>query len=73
MDTGSVYKKKAVPSRTTRTLENVESKSRKQSTRKHAAAFTVPDLTVRRILHEDLKIHPYKVAVVQKLNPRDFV
>ena len=29
--------------------------------------------TVRRILHEQLNFHPYKLAVVQQLNPRDYV
>lgn len=36
-------------------------------------ALRVSDRTVRRILHKDLKFHSYKLAVVQYLNPRDFV
>lgn len=28
---------------------------------------------MRRILHEELNFHPYKLAVVQQLNPRDYV
>ena len=78
MDTGSVCKKKPGPSKTTRTPENVEKvrnailKSPKRSARKHSVALGISDRTVRRILHEDLQFHPYKLAVVQKLNTRDF-
>jgi hypothetical protein len=79
MNTGSVWKQKPGPSKTTRTPENVERvrqavlQSPKRSARKHASALRISDRTVRRILHQDLKFHPYKLAVVQKLNPRDFV
>lgn len=71
-------KKKPGPSKTTRTPENVERvkqavlQSPKRSARKHASALRISDRTLRRILHQDLKFHPYKLAVVQKLNPRDF-
>ena len=30
------------------------------------------DRTVRRILHQDLNFHPYKMAVAQELGERDF-
>lgn len=79
IDTGSVQKSKPGPSRTTRTPENVERirlavlKSPRRSARKHATALSISDCTVRRILHEDLNFHLYKLAVVQKLNPCNFV
>ena len=41
--------------------------------RKHATAVGLSARSVRRILHEELNFHPYKFAVVQELNPRDFV
>ncbi|GFS35834.1 DUF4817 domain-containing protein, partial [Nephila pilipes] len=65
------------PSKTTRTPKNVERvwtavlKSPKRSACTHAVALQLSDRTVRRILHENLKFHPYKLVVVQKLNPAD--
>ena len=41
------------------------------SARKHAAALEISDRTVRRILHEELRFHPYKMAVVQQLTERE--
>ena len=34
--------------------------------------LVISDRTVRRILHEELRFHPYKMAVVQQLTERDF-
>lgn len=48
-------------------------RSPQRSARKHAAALGLSARSTRRILHEELKFHPYKLAVVQELNPRDFV
>jgi len=47
-------------------------KSPRRSARKHAAALRLSDRSVRRILHRDLRMHPYKIAVAQKLKGRDF-
>jgi hypothetical protein len=42
------------------------------SARKHAAALAMSDHSVRRILHDVIHFHPYKLAVVQELTERDF-
>ena len=34
--------------------------------RKHAAALGISDRTVRRILHADLRMRPYKMVVAQE-------
>ena len=47
-------------------------KSPRRSARKHAAALRLSDRSVRRILHLDLRMHPYKIAFAQKLKGRDF-
>jgi len=47
-------------------------KSPRRSARKHAAALWLSDRNVRRILHRDLRMHPYKSAIAQKLKGRDF-
>ena len=39
--------------------------------RRHSAALGLSDRSVRRILHNDLNFHPYKIAIVQELNDRD--
>ena len=41
-------------------------KSPRRSERKHAAALQLSDRSVRRILHRDLRMHPYKIAIAQK-------
>lgn len=48
-------------------------RSPQRSARKHVAAVALAARSVRRILHEELKFHPYKWTVLQELNPRDFV
>ena len=35
-------------------------------------ALRLSDTTVRRILHQDLNFHPYKLMLVQELNQQDF-
>ena len=37
-----------------------------------AQALRLSDTTVRRILHQDLNFHPYKLLIVQELNQQDF-
>ncbi|PNF40315.1 hypothetical protein B7P43_G05785, partial [Cryptotermes secundus] len=64
--------------RTVTTPENVEAvrqsifRSPKRSTHKHAVALHISNRSLRRILHEHLHFHPYKMVVVQELSPRDF-
>ena len=84
-ETGSVVNRILGAVRTARTPENVESEKvifaapppppppPRRSARKHAAALRLSDRTVRRILHNELQFHPYKLAVVQELTDRDFV
>lgn len=75
----NVQKKKPGASRTIRTPNNIEQvrqsilQSPRRSVRKHAAALGMSDRSARRILHEELQFHSYKLAVVQELNPRDFI
>lgn len=45
----------------------------RRSARKRLAALGISNSTVRRILHKELNFHPYKLAVAQKLYPRDYV
>ena len=77
--TASAQKKKPPGrTRTIRTPENVKLvessvvKSPMRSARKHALALGFSDRSVRRILHFDLRFHPYKLACVQELSERDY-
>jgi len=42
-----------------------------QSSRKRSAELGLARTSLRRILGKDLKLHPYKLQVVQELNPND--
>ena len=61
---------------TVRTPENVDKvrmatmKSSRLSVRRHSAAISLSNRSLRRILHKDLNFHPYKIAIVQELNDR---
>ncbi len=63
--------------RSSRTPENIErvrnafQKSPRRSLRKHAANLGLKPTTVRRILHDDLNYHPYKLLMTQELLPTD--
>lgn len=46
--------------------------SPKRSAVKHAASLGLSDRSVRRILHSNLNMHPYKMMVTQELSIRDF-
>jgi [histone H3]-lysine36 N-dimethyltransferase SETMAR len=46
--------------------------SPQRSARKHAVALGISDRSVRRILHLDLKFHPYKMMIVQELSEKDW-
>ncbi|KAG5327779.1 TC3A transposase, partial [Pseudoatta argentina] len=68
---GSVAKPRNGRQRNSGTPEAVERvrqsilRSPRRSARKHAVALGISDTTVRRILHEELQFHPYKLAVVR--------
>ncbi|KFM83566.1 hypothetical protein X975_18569, partial [Stegodyphus mimosarum] len=70
-----MYRKETRRLRTIRTLANTEQvrQSILRSPKRDAAALRMSDRSVRRILHEELHFHPYKLAVVQKFNLRDFL
>ena len=61
-----------------RTPENVQlvresiEQSPRRSARKHAVALGISDRSLRRIFHEDLSFHPYKLMPVQELNATDY-
>lgn len=63
--------------RTVRTPENIARvttalvRSPTRSVRRHSQVLNISDRSVRRILHLDLKFHPYKLQVVQQLLERD--
>ena len=77
-ETGSTLEKpKSGRPRTSRTAENVERVSRSVrndknlSIRKRASALNLDKSSLLRILHKDLKLHPYKIQLVQELKPQD--
>ena len=77
--TASATKKKQGESAgTVRTPENVEAvrnaveQRPRLSAVRHAQALRLSDTTVRRILHQDLNFHPYKLMHGQELNQQDF-
>jgi len=77
--TGSTLKQKP-PSRprSIRSPENVQTvrasieQSPRRSARKHAAALGISDRSVRRMLHQQLGMHPYKLMLAQELSERDW-
>ncbi|KAL4710049.1 hypothetical protein ACJJTC_011634 [Scirpophaga incertulas] len=77
-ETGSTLEKpKSGRPRTSRTAENVDSVTQSirddpnLSIRKRAVALNVHRSSLCRILHKDLKLHPYKIQLVQELKPQD--
>jgi len=77
--TGSVMKRTSTGRpRTARTPENVESvrsviESPRRSTRRRASVLGLSRRSLQGILHDELNFHPYKIMIVQKLLPSDFV
>jgi len=76
--TGSTLERKSPGRpRTVRTPENVQAirasiqQSPKRSARKHAMGLGISSRSLRRILHADLKLHPYKIMLAQELSERD--
>ena len=78
-ETGDVKKKKPGLPQTARSPQNIEAvrqsglRSPRRSARKHASALELSARSVRQIPYEELNFHPYKLAMVQELNPRDFI
>ena len=62
-----------------RTPENIDRvgqafvRSPRRSSNRNVIALRTSDGTVRRILHEDLNFHPYKMVTVQAINDQDTV
>jgi len=78
--TGSVMKRTSTGRpRTAWTPENVESvrrsvtESPRRSTRRPASILGLSHCSLQRILHGELNFHPYKIMIVRKLLPSDFV
>ena len=46
-------------------------RSRPRSASRNAVALRMSDRTVRRILHEGVNFHPYKLVMVQAINDQD--
>lgn len=63
--------------RTVRTENNIEkvrealTRSPGRSARRHSQALKIPRTTLRRIISEDLNMHPYKIQLTQELLPAD--
>lgn len=76
--TASTTKKRGGSVKTARTPENVNrvrdalARSPRKSAMRHSLELGLSDRTVRRILKSDLNFHPYKIQVVQALQPQDF-
>jgi hypothetical protein len=62
-----------------RTPENIERvhqafvRNPRRSASRNVIALRMSDCMVRRILHEDLHFHPYKMDTVQAINDEDTV
>lgn len=71
-------KKPPRPTKTARTPDNIElvraalTRSPGRSTRKHARELRMSRESLRTILKKDLKFHPYKLCVAQKLEERAY-
>lgn len=76
-ETGSTLKKRTGRVKNIRTPENVDRvrtamlRSPTRSARRHAISLDISDRSVRRILHNDLHYHPYKIQLVHALNNGD--
>lgn len=74
---GSVVKKRYSTHQSAKKTEAIEqvqqsvSANRRKSSRKIARETRVPRTTVRRILHQDLGLFPYKIQMVHKLHRGD--
>ena len=74
----STSKKRGGSQKTVQTPENIErvreafERSARRSAVRHATTRGITPRSVRRILHNDLHYHPYKIQIVQALNTRDY-
>jgi len=72
-ETGSVQVKARTLRNTVRSPENIQrvrialERSPRRSVRRHSQLSNLWDRSVRRILHHDLYLHPYKLQIVQEL------
>lgn len=77
-DFGSVLNEYVGSVKTVRTPENVERvrqavvRSPTSSARRQALALNITRRSLGRILHDDLRFHPYKIQIVHKILPQDF-
>lgn len=61
-----------------RSIENIDrvaaavAEHPRRSVRKHAASLNLHRSSVHRILALDLKLHPFKIQIVQKIKPEDY-
>lgn len=53
------------------TVKSSVDQSLQRSARAHAAALQSSDRNVRRNFHEELKMHLYKIVIIQELSERD--
>ncbi|XP_028027786.1 uncharacterized protein LOC114241201 [Bombyx mandarina] len=73
----TLNEKSAGRPRSIRTEENVSEvavsvrRDPQQSSRKRSAELAISRSSLRRILTKDLKLHPYKLQLVQELKPND--
>ena len=76
--TASATRRRTGVPRPIRSCKNIEAvrasmlRSPWHSAHKHVFALGLSDRSVRRIIHEDLHFHPYKMAIVQELYEQDF-
>ena len=77
--TGLTLKRKSTGRpRTARTSANVDAvnasiqQSLKRSLRKHALFLVISKSSMHSILCKDLKLHPYKMVLVQEVSERDY-
>jgi hypothetical protein len=76
--TGQTTIRRGGSARTVRTPENVEAigvaiaRSPQRSARRHSVALGLSTRTVRRIWHDDLHLHTYKMQMGHALNPGDY-
>jgi len=76
---GSTSKKRGGSQKVVRTPENIErvreafERSPRRSAVQHAATLGITPRSVRRILHNNLHYHPYKIQIIQALNTHAFV
>lgn len=74
---GTICNKFVGPSRTVRTAENIAmirnavQKSPTRSAVRQAAALGISSRTFRRIVHNDLNFHPYKIQIVHHITHAD--